>query len=141
MMLLRCVRNIFITSLNNYTIIFNQIHNQILIFKNFDIYISKMWDLARYVRFSEKHFPILSTSKTSFYINIKRFYRMYLRLSIKIYANLYEMTHKFTKKCGARPRMNLTILLLTTRAKASTCLAREELVHKKFLLAGRVIRG
>ena len=60
-----------------------------------------MCDLIGYVRFYEKHFPIHYTFKTSFYINIKRFYRMYVRLSIKIYAKPYEITHKFTKKCGA----------------------------------------
>ena len=61
-----------------------------------------MCDLIGYVRFSKNHFSILYTSKTSFYINIKRFYRMYQRLSIKIYAKPYEITHKITKMCGAR---------------------------------------
>ena len=69
--------------------------------KIFIFHIPKMWDLWPYVQFYEKHFAIISTSKTSFYINMKRFYWTNALLSIKIYAKPYEITSKFIKSCGA----------------------------------------
>ena len=60
-----------------------------------------MSDLRTYVRFSEKHFSDIYTSKTSYYININNFYSTNAILSIKIYAKTYEFTPKIIKSCGA----------------------------------------
>ena len=76
-----------------------------------------MCDLIGYVYFSNKHFLKLSTSKTSFYINIKRFYKTNAQLNIKIYAKLYEITHKFIKKCGAPTKDERAHPLITLPAR------------------------
>ena len=64
---------------------------------------------------------------------------MYERLSIKIYANLYEITHKFIKKYGAPTKDERAHSLIKTRAKASTCIAREELVQSKLYIEKYII--